>query len=304
VPVYRCLFFKENTKARYFWQPICFACAFLISSCAQAQLESETQCLIGEPASHRFAVSSIAGVPANFKPKRYRYTKRIQRSNVVIDVRNLFGQKQQARVSIDGALSIPLHEIKAKLYLKDKKLVLVGDGLDDYFLEKEIDELELRGFASVKLLEYGISALIGTQRLSGDVTTSFALKVASAEKLLGGAMGSGETQNFVFINLGELNSYYADLQLRYFNLPFDNNDQFYQELYQYVETEAKKNSNLRLVLVHDDPAVYTQITRSPEMFDMLGLWFMQGGNTALAGLNQKVKNTLIASQVVQNSCAR
>lgn len=266
--------------------------------------DSPTQCVVGAPSSERLAISSIAGVPASFKPRRSRYVKEISRSHVVIDVRRQEYGKQNHRISIAGALIMGLHEVKAKQYLKNKRLVLVGDGLDDYFIEKEIGLLELAGFNSVKILEYGIPALIETGKLSGDVVTSFSLRVASAEKLLGGAIGSGETQNFVFVNLGDPNAHYSDLQLRHLDMPFDGSDGFYRDLYAYVETEVEKNKNLRIVFVHDNPNSYNQLIRSPKMFDMLGLWFMKGGNVALAKLNQKLEQTLIASQSTKVACAR
>jgi len=273
-----------------------------ISFAAADELQP-SQCEFGEAVSERLNYQSVAGIPMSYVPDPDNYVQEIASNDTVLDIREERFDRDPSRIFIDGAIKLPLYRVKSKTYLKKQRLVLVGDGLDDYFIENEIVNLKDVGFARVKILEYGVSALIGTGKLRGDAASSLNLRSASAEKLVGGAMGGEQAANFLFINLGSANSSYSELGLKKKEILFSDDKRFYTQLYDEVISEIEENDSIRVVLIHDDPKVYNQIAQSRDMFDMLGLWFMEDGNQGLTELKEKISSTLAISKRVKTSCA-
>jgi len=72
----------------------------------------------------------------------------------LVDVRNA---SDYQIYQITGSLNIKLYELKAKTFLKRKRLVLVGYGYDGERLLEACKILKSSGFQSVKVLENGIS---------------------------------------------------------------------------------------------------------------------------------------------------
>ncbi|MBW1754031.1 MAG: hypothetical protein JRJ46_13250, partial [Deltaproteobacteria bacterium] len=73
---------------------------------------------------------------------------------ILVDIRN---QEEFAKVSIPGAINIPLHFVKSKAFLNSKPIVLVDGGYTDRQTEKQCKELNREGFR-VSLLSGGLLA--------------------------------------------------------------------------------------------------------------------------------------------------
>ena len=74
---------------------------------------------------------------------------------IFIDVRL---PKKFAAAHIRGAINMPLETIKARTFLKTKKIVIIDNGWGETLTETEIIKLKVRGFKSVYLLFGGIKA--------------------------------------------------------------------------------------------------------------------------------------------------
>jgi rhodanese-related sulfurtransferase len=64
---------------------------------------------------------------------------------------------EQASVTIPGALPIPLHALKTKPYLRDRELVLVGQGHEYRAVAQTIQMLRQQGFKKVRMLDGGLN---------------------------------------------------------------------------------------------------------------------------------------------------
>ncbi|MGH1543276.1 MAG: hypothetical protein ACRBHB_22890 [Arenicella sp.] len=262
---------------------------------------NQYQCL-AEPKSERLVYQSIAGVPSNFKPKPSRYVDSYSDRDVLIDVRNRFEISTEPAVRLTKALRIPLHALRAKTYLKQERLVLVGTGLDDYFLEQEVIKLKRDGFRSVKILQFGIVALLGTSELKVTSEESFQLRHVKAHDVVSASVG--REQDFLFVNLGTSENKAFDLLgLKKDDLPFTSDKNFYNELFTLATESFEKNSNIRIVLVHDNTEVYQEIFSSRNMFDMLGMVFVEGGMNAIDSLQSQIAKTAVLSTKVKRTCS-
>ncbi len=75
--------------------------------------------------------------------------------NVIVDVRSDFRKSQ---VRIPGVVSLPLRAVARRAEWKERKLILLGDGLDEIDLQREAAGLKAAGFQSVNVLDGGVPA--------------------------------------------------------------------------------------------------------------------------------------------------
>lgn len=75
--------------------------------------------------------------------------------NVLVDVRSDFRKSQ---VRIPDAVSLPLRAVARRADWKERKLILIGDGLDESDLQREAAGLRKDGFQSVNVLDGGVPA--------------------------------------------------------------------------------------------------------------------------------------------------
>ncbi len=263
---------------------------------------SQYQCL-AEPKSQRLLHQSIAGVPNSFKPRPSRYVDSYTSVDVLVDVRERFEitDSESSSVSIKKALKIPLYSLKSKTYLKNKRVILIGTGLDDFFLEQEINKLQAQGFRTLKIMRFGIAGLLGSDRLIGPAEASLKFRTASAQDVVSASIGHG--QDFLFVNLGKASTTYNVLGLESVDMPFINKQDFYKKLYSLATQRFEQNDLVRIVLVHDDPLVYRTIFQSEDMFNMQGLLFLDGGVSALSDLQEQLAKTAALSQKIKRSCS-
>jgi rhodanese-related sulfurtransferase len=81
---------------------------------------------------------------------------------ILVDIRN---QEEFAKLSIPGAINIPLHFVKSKAFLKSKPLVLVKGGYPDRQTEETCKYLQNEGFGAAILS----GGLLAWQRQGGPV---------------------------------------------------------------------------------------------------------------------------------------
>jgi rhodanese-related sulfurtransferase len=114
----------------------------LLGSASRAELRPEQPAVIAREAgllADPRAVAATLGTPA---------------APTLIDMRAGAGHE---RVTIPGALPIPLHALKTKPYLRDKDLVLVGKGHEYRTVAETIGALSAQGFKQIRVLDGGLN---------------------------------------------------------------------------------------------------------------------------------------------------
>lgn len=76
---------------------------------------------------------------------------------VVVDIRN---PEDYRRFHIEGSLNIPLHAIKTKAFLKERRLLLVGDVVSDVAIRVACEHLANEGFAGLSALDGGMPSWV------------------------------------------------------------------------------------------------------------------------------------------------
>jgi rhodanese-related sulfurtransferase len=105
------------------------------------------------------------------------YNLRQNQKLILVDVRS---GKDFERLHIPGAINIPLHAVKTKIYLKASFLVLVNGGFSYAELEDECRRLAARGF-KVSILDGGLPAWQRKDgKLTGDLFAVNEMKTISA----------------------------------------------------------------------------------------------------------------------------
>ena len=266
--------------------------------------QSEPQQCIDNSTTYKRFYNSIAGVPHDYQADKSMYVFKARATDTIVDVRQQRFDRPLINTRVNGALQIPLGQIKTKSYLKNESLLLVGDGLDGYFLEKTAKELLEKGFKKVKILEHGIVGLLNDKRLISDGISEFSLKMASAERLIGAAIGdkSVSLPAFKFINLSKSHTIFADLGINNEDYPYESHQLFYSSLRTKVDEIVASNKSSKIVLVHDDEAIYRGIFLAHQSFKRPNVWFLEGGNKALTNLKDKIDRTSIARNKVVTKC--
>ena len=270
---------------------------------SQSFIEEEPQQCIDHSATYdRLLFSSIAGVPKDYVSDEKLYTSIVSSKDVLIDIRQDRFDRAPISTRVNGALQIPLNRLKTKAYLKTENIVLIGDGLDGYFLETEIKQLKQRGFKSIKILDNGILSLIDDERFLGAPSSRYELRLADADRLVGAAIAQRKSGNFLFVNIGKKHQVFKELDLDTLHVPYNSYQIFYESLKQSVEKRLKENEDLRVVMVHDDPAVYEQIFNAKAISKWSKLWFLKDGNSSLLDLRNNIAATAIARKRVTYVC--
>jgi rhodanese-related sulfurtransferase len=108
-------------------------------------------------------------------------TLRSQKDFNFVDVRS---PAEYARYRIAGSISIPLHLVKTKAFLKKFPVVLVNEGRSTTGLEKTCGELKQAGFEHLAVLDGGLFAWQANRRLlEGDLAGQSKLNRMTAQEL-------------------------------------------------------------------------------------------------------------------------
>lgn len=197
--------------------------------------------------------------PNNFIPAPRRYISRVSNNDVLIDVRVDTGAGQLPKnelAKIKGAHRMPLFSIKTKPYLKNRRVILVGDGLDYYQLEKEVVKLESLRFKFVRILQGGVLGLDDDDLLLSS-NKMYRRHTVSAEKVISAAVR--QPQSFHFIDLagaiGTLDRFGFD----YSSLGFSDSAAFYQTLADKMLEVDKNQSDIRFVLIAPSRQAISQL---------------------------------------------
>ena len=262
------------------------------------------QCVNPAAITDRLALLNNSAAPDDYRPDPSLYTRTIASSATVIAIEKDYALKDF--VPTQGALSMPPYAIKTKTYLRNKPLVLVGTGLDNYALEKLVNELNQQGFVSVKILTGGIAALHKRQDFSS-AQSGYFLHRHTAEALIRTATQTPyHRKNFLFVNItGDKNTTHAlqQLNLNTLDILHDNEDQRFPLLLQNrVLSAVNEDFTMHVVLIHDDERVYQTLYRSGKLSALKNLWFMQNGAAGLRKRQQQIAHASTAVRKAGVSC--
>jgi hypothetical protein len=190
------------------------------------------------------------------------------------------------------SLSIELNIIQVKSYLKNEKLVLVGDGFNDEALMNTAYHLEFKGFRDVNVLVNGRRSLAITdldKKAFQPLTSK--LHFVDAVTALSAAATSSLKNEYYFLLLGDdlpqLNDYGIER-----SIVLDSKSQYISELLnRKIDEILNTNGYTKLVLVLRDNDQKKHILANDKLINTPGLWVVTGGADALA---RAISNTKIA----------
>lgn len=74
----------------------------------------------------------------------------------IVDVRS---SEAYSKFRIEPSINLPVHSIKTKSFLKNKRVLLINEGFDQVAMVRECRNLREKGYANVKILQRGIAGL-------------------------------------------------------------------------------------------------------------------------------------------------
>ena len=277
---------------------MCFSAAAYSS---EGDLDQSTQCFDTSATYKRALLSSVRhkkGLTLNEK----LYVTNVSEEDYLIDTRVDPLHQTKKIVRPKNAIIIPLNQIKTKTYLKDKNIVLMGHGWDDYRLGYELDSLKTRGFQSVKILQYGVLSIVNDYSLFPYLKSQVPLHKVSVDEIFSSALLENNKGSFLFINLGQRNSVFDKYGLQSIHTPFKENSLFYHDLARKIDFFKDRKNKLQIVISHDDVAIYEKIFKKIKKDRDVNYWFVNGGNKAIFTLNKKISAAIIDRSKVVVSC--
>ncbi len=235
-----------------------------------------------------------------FEPNASRYVDSYTSVDVLIDVRERFELLDPPDIQLKQALRIPLYSLKTKRYLKDKRLILVGTGFDDFLLEKEITKLHKIGFRSIKIMRFGITSLLGDRQLGDSLEMQMALRMTAPEDVISARLEY--PQGFFFINLNDQAEREAEYGFESHHLPFSDTQAFYRKLSLLIKQKSQDNAFLRVILYHNQQSVYKRLLLLGESVNAGGIFFVQGGERALVSTQSELLETDRLSKKIKRRC--
>jgi len=182
------LFHNKKKINCYCWlkfasNSVLFLFSVLWSASAVSQIiEEEAQCIDTSASYKRALLSSSRN--KNYKFKSAYFTNAVTKDDVLIDTRIESTNKSKFLDRPLSGLILPIAEIKNKRYLKDQRLVLMGEGWNDETLAYEIDALKQRGFKSVKVLKNGVLSILDNYLLFPYSKSKLSFHKAPADKII------------------------------------------------------------------------------------------------------------------------
>ena len=265
-------------------------------------LDDGFQCIDHSATHDRLRYSSVVGVPEGYVSDRTLYTSIIRPVDVLIDIREDRLDQKAIQSRVNGALQMPLNQLKAKNYLKAERIVILDDGLSGYYLENEVKKLKSWGFKSVKILENGIIALDKSPQYQVESNSHFKSRFVDIERLLGAALIEQNSNNFLFVNLGEESSVLDQFGVESIDIPYSKYQIFYTNLKKELAPYLKGNKDINLVFIHNDSAVYREIFNAKTTKLWSRKWFVDSGISAMQVLLEKVQLTAQAKKRITYTC--
>ena len=265
-------------------------------------LDDGFQCIDHSATHDRLRYSSVVGVPEGYVSDRTLYTSIIRPVDVLIDIREDRLDQKAIQSRVNGALQMPLNQLKAKNYLKAERIVILDDGLSGYYLENEVKKLKSWGFKSVKILENGIIALDKSPQYQVESNSHFKSRFVDIERLLGAALIEQNSNNFLFVNLGEESSVLDQFGVESIDIPYSKYQIFYTNLKKELAPYLKDNKDINLVFIHNDSAVYREIFNAKTTKLWSRKWFVDSGISAMQVLLEKVQLTAQAKKRITYTC--
>lgn len=104
-----------------------------------------------------------------------RHDRRVQ----LVDVR---GRADFDQMRLPQSIHVPLYALKTRTFLRNKHVVLVGNGYGPSRLIKACEELKRQGFAQVSILEASVYPVL--KRMEGEMATQDFIPTLSASEFL------------------------------------------------------------------------------------------------------------------------
>jgi rhodanese-related sulfurtransferase len=284
-------------KVVYF---VCLLFASMITV-AQPPIKNEHQCIDTSITAKRSIASSLPlAMSEDYRSDRSLYVEDVHAQAVLVDVREDRFDSPSVPLHINNGLKIPRHLLKTKSYLKNEMLILVGDGLDGQFLEREVESLQKAEFENVKILEGGMPALPKKNRFLREGFSEFDLHLISAERLFG--LSIANANNFVFIDMNKEMSFFDGIPMAVQHVPYSKHRQFILQLHNKITYERANSPLIKVVFIHKQERVYKEIFSDERLSSFPNIWFMQGGEKALSKAHENRLSADIARNRVKVSC--
>lgn len=191
-----------------------------------------------------------------------------------------------------GALTMNLSSVRAKTYLENEKLVLVGDGFNDEALMAKAAELEFAGFMDIKVLGNGRrSSLLNNSNVKRISPSKNQLHFVNANIALSNASSSSLEQEYSFILLGEGIPQLSDYGLSYSVLPFNKTEEFTSELEMLVDGIIAKKRFAKIIFVLNETDQKQYLLSNKKLSELENVWMLQGEEIAL-------KNAISSSKIL------
>lgn len=281
------------------------------------------QCLQPSVAHSRFSHSEQSIFQYTYQSNPELYVDVILPSMTVVDARQRSSSVSNPRIDINQALMIPYDQLKTKSYLKNKPLLLVGNGVNTLPLEIEVDKLLKQGFSNIKILKGGITRLLGTPWLDPSVSVLDVLSI-NARQLLALSyqdVSYSESVNknnplptsrkLILVNLETeaIESYEQDDgHITVLHTPYEQGKSFALQLKNKISHTSSATANATIVLVHKNPEVYRSIYRYFDADDAMRetvnsrLWFLKGGYQVLQQTQRNIALAQASRSKVRVEC--
>jgi rhodanese-related sulfurtransferase len=106
--------------------------------------------------------------------------------SLVIDTR----ESNNSLSDLDGTISVPLYAVHTKNFIKDRNIVLLGNGIDDLKLVPECIRVQKSGAKRVRILKGGIRAWEQSVANKAHKTLSLGDKIVKSQDLYARTLGS------------------------------------------------------------------------------------------------------------------
>ncbi len=242
-----------------------------------------------------------------FEPRSHRYIDRVRDGDVLIDVRSADArQLDQPFLSLKNVLDIPIFSLKTKTYLKDKRVILLGDGLDNQKLEREVAKLEQARFRFVRILRHGLLNLPLSRFEQLNRKDHYQLYLVKPESLSSAVIM--RPQDYHFINLDKATADSTDaLKLLGFEhtlLTPINETVVEAKLESTIRNLVETKPNARIVLLHSQLSRYQALFEALPILAQENVLLLDTRNNSLGDVHTRLRTLAKLQQQIKSACVR
>jgi len=210
---------------------------------------------------------------------------------MVVDVRRV---DDFLRVRIPGSVNLPLHAVKTKAFLKERKILLVGEAYANEEMEKTCAMLREEGFSSVRFLDGGLNGWSVTGRhLAGDQLAAQRLRRLSPQEF----ERVVRNPEWLVVDVSSTGSSGdGDPEPASLSIPFTGGSkQFEEQLRRAAEAHRARFGRVYVLLADRDASRQPQLERAMASLAIEHLYSLDGGLEAYRAERAKHKAMLAAA---------